>query len=48
MTATTVHTAESARARTGGPKEGPEVLEHLLGWTLVVLLAMFVTGAGLM
>ncbi|MEN8652759.1 SCO1431 family membrane protein [Streptomyces sp. 21So2-11] len=48
MTAATVNTAESARARTGGPKDGPKVLEHLLGWTLVVLLAMFVTGAGLM
>ncbi|WEH42886.1 SCO1431 family membrane protein [Streptomyces sp. AM 2-1-1] len=39
------------RARTGGPHdddEGPKILEHVLGWTLVVVLALFVTGAGLM
>ncbi|MCI3929315.1 SCO1431 family membrane protein [Streptomyces sp. AN091965] len=37
------------RARTGGPKEdGPKLLEHLLGWTLVVVLAMLVTRTGLM
>lgn len=38
------------RARTGGPKDdrGPKLLEHVLGWTLVVLLAVFVTRAGLM
>lgn len=34
--------------RTGGPPEDSGLLEHLLGWTLTVLLAMFVTGAGLM
>lgn len=46
MTATT-HSA--ARARTGGPEDnGPQLLEHLLGWTLVVVLAMFVTQVGLM
>ncbi|MET9956738.1 SCO1431 family membrane protein [Streptomyces sp. NPDC006339] len=48
MTATS-HAAARVRARTGGPKpDGPKVFEHLLGWTLVVLLAMFVTQAGLM
>ncbi|MFH9724597.1 SCO1431 family membrane protein [Streptomyces sp. NPDC017254] len=38
------------RARTGGPEDdrGPKVLEHVLGWTLVVLLAVLVTRAGLM
>ncbi|WP_329276605.1 SCO1431 family membrane protein [Streptomyces sp. NBC_00691] len=38
------------RARTGGPKDdqGPKLLEHVLGWTLVVLLAVLVTRAGLM
>lgn len=38
------------RARTGGPKgdRGPKLLEHVLGWTLVVLLAVLVTRAGLM
>ncbi|MEV8629337.1 SCO1431 family membrane protein [Streptomyces sp. NPDC051079] len=45
----TSHAAARARVRTGGPKEdGPKILEHLLGWTLVVVLAMFVTQAGLM
>lgn len=40
-----------ARARTGGPKDddrGPELLEHALGWILVVLVAVLVTRAGLM
>ncbi|MFF4173584.1 SCO1431 family membrane protein [Streptomyces sp. NPDC001744] len=38
------------RARTGGPRDddGPKLLEHVLGWTLVVLLAVLVTRAGLM
>ncbi|MFI5751976.1 SCO1431 family membrane protein [Streptomyces sp. NPDC051644] len=36
------------RARTGGPQDGPKVLETVLGWTLVVVIAMFVTQAGLM
>ncbi|MFF7182567.1 SCO1431 family membrane protein [Streptomyces sp. NPDC008121] len=46
MTATT-HSA--ARVRTGGPKDdGPKILEHVLGWTLVVVVAMFVTQLGLM
>ncbi|MFJ8311985.1 MULTISPECIES: SCO1431 family membrane protein [unclassified Streptomyces] len=37
------------RARTGGPKDtGPKILEHVLGWTLVVVLAMLVTQSGLL
>ena len=38
------------RARTGGPTGdgGGKLLEHVLGWTLVVLLAMFVTSLGLL
>ncbi|MFG2499185.1 SCO1431 family membrane protein [Streptomyces sp. NPDC048441] len=55
MTATTVNATAQTRAtarattRTGGPKEdGPKVLEHILGWTLVVVLAMLVTQTGLM
>ncbi|MGW8730715.1 SCO1431 family membrane protein [Streptomyces sp. NPDC055808] len=37
------------RARSGGPKDvGPKVLEHLLGWTLVVVIAMLVTQTGLL
>ncbi|MFF9279252.1 SCO1431 family membrane protein [Streptomyces griseosporeus] len=42
------HSATAARTRTGGPKEdGPKILEHALGWTLVVVLAMLVTQLGL-
>ncbi|MGW4055521.1 SCO1431 family membrane protein [Streptomyces sp. NPDC004779] len=49
MSATTTP-AGRLRSRTGGPKDdkGPELLEHVLGWTLVVLLAVLVTRAGLM
>ncbi|MEU0131644.1 MULTISPECIES: SCO1431 family membrane protein [unclassified Streptomyces] len=42
------NTTRARRARTGGPGDGPDILEHVLGWTLVVVLAVFVTGAGLM
>ncbi|MBT2394130.1 SCO1431 family membrane protein [Streptomyces sp. ISL-1] len=45
-TAATADLAET-RTRTGGPDDGPNVLEHILGWTLVVVLAMFVTRLGL-
>ncbi|MCY0945316.1 MULTISPECIES: SCO1431 family membrane protein [Streptomyces] len=42
--------APAARARelvgTGGPKEDSAWLEHVLGWTLVVVVAMFVTQIG--
>jgi hypothetical protein len=52
MTATTAAASRLlVRARTGGPQDdeqGPKLLEHVLGWTLVVLLATFVTRAGLM
>ncbi|GHG21190.1 SCO1431 family membrane protein [Streptomyces filamentosus] len=51
MSATTTLAARlSSRTRTGGPRDdrGPEILEHVLGWTLVVLLAVLVTRAGLM
>jgi len=37
------------RARTGGPEDdGPKILEHVLGWILVVLFAVLVTRAGLL
>ena len=37
------------RARTGGPKDdGPKILEHVVGWTFVVVLAMLVTQLGLL
>lgn len=50
MTATTA--AENApyarRARTGGPDDGPKLLEHLAGWAFVVVFAMLVTQLGLL
>ncbi|WP_328507611.1 SCO1431 family membrane protein [Streptomyces sp. NBC_00391] len=46
MTATS---ATGVRARTGGPKDdGPKIVEHLMGWTLVVVVAMLVTQLGLL
>ncbi|GAA2282727.1 hypothetical protein GCM10010145_63940 [Streptomyces ruber] len=46
MTATS---ATTTRARTGGPEDdGPALLEHVLGWILVVVLAMLVTRLGLL
>ncbi|CAM5556153.1 MULTISPECIES: SCO1431 family membrane protein [Streptomyces] len=45
----TAHSATATRARTGGPKgDGPKILEHALGWTLVVVVAMLVTQLGLL
>ncbi|MER7803768.1 SCO1431 family membrane protein [Streptomyces parvulus] len=45
----TSHTATAARARTGGPQEdGPKILEHVMGWTLVVVIAMLVVQLGLL
>ncbi|MFC9849250.1 SCO1431 family membrane protein [Streptomyces sp. NPDC060223] len=45
----TTTSATASRARTGGPKDdGPRILEHLAGWTLVVVLAMLVTQLGLL
>lgn len=46
----TAHTAAATRVRTGGPKDddGPKILEHVLGWTLVVVVAMLVVQLGLL
>ncbi|WP_415938806.1 SCO1431 family membrane protein [Streptomyces sp. 039-1] len=47
MTASSA-TASRLRARPGGPREdGPKILEHVLGWTLVMVVAMLVTQLGL-
>ncbi|GAA2266567.1 hypothetical protein GCM10010415_34240 [Streptomyces atrovirens] len=47
--AMTTNAVTVTRARTGGPREdGPKILEHVMGWTLVVVLAMFVTQLGLL
>ncbi|MFG2665853.1 SCO1431 family membrane protein [Streptomyces sp. NPDC048387] len=49
MTAHTAVLTARARARrlvaTGGPRDS-SWLEHVLGWTLVVVVAMFVTQLG--
>jgi hypothetical protein len=48
MTATSA-TATRVRARTGGPEDdGPKIVEHMMGWTLVVVVAMLVTQLGLL
>jgi hypothetical protein len=45
----TAHSATAARTRTGGPKDdGPKILEHVMGWTLVVVVAMLVVQLGLL
>ncbi|MEU4170471.1 SCO1431 family membrane protein [Streptomyces sp. NPDC026665] len=47
MTASSA-TAPRLRTRTGGPKDdGPKILEHVVGWIFVVVLAMLVTQLGL-
>ncbi|MGW0997379.1 SCO1431 family membrane protein [Streptomyces sp. NPDC002520] len=45
----TAHQATATRVRTGGPREdGPKILEHAMGWALVVVVAMLVTQLGLL
>jgi hypothetical protein len=45
----TAHSATAPRVRTGGPQDdGPKVLEHVAGWTLVAVIAMLVTQLGLL
>ncbi|MFF4659970.1 SCO1431 family membrane protein [Streptomyces sp. NPDC001381] len=45
----TAHAATATRARTGGPRDdGPRIAEHVLGWILVAVVAMFVTQLGLL
>ncbi|MFB7500266.1 SCO1431 family membrane protein [Streptomyces sp. NPDC056161] len=45
----TAHSAATARTRTGGPRDnGPKIVEHVVGWALVVVLAMLVTQLGLL
>ncbi|AWN27450.1 SCO1431 family membrane protein [Streptomyces sp. NEAU-S7GS2] len=46
-TAATAATAPRTRARTGGPGGDSRLLENILGWTLVVALAMLLTQTGL-
>ncbi|WP_107119989.1 SCO1431 family membrane protein [Streptomyces regalis] len=45
----TAHSATATHVRTGGPKgDGPKLVEHVMGWTLVVVVAMLVTQLGLL
>ncbi|MEU0333784.1 SCO1431 family membrane protein [Streptomyces sp. NPDC006193] len=45
----TAHSATVTRALTGGPEDdGPDLVEHVMGWVLVVVLAMLVTRLGLL
>ncbi|WP_250403460.1 SCO1431 family membrane protein [Streptomyces cellostaticus] len=45
----TAHQATAVRVGTGGPEEDrPEILEHIMGWVLVVVVAMLVTRVGLL
>ncbi|GGX08482.1 SCO1431 family membrane protein [Streptomyces lomondensis] len=45
----TAHSATAGRVRTGGPQEdGPKIVEHVMGWVLVVVVAMLVTQLGLL
>ncbi|MEW2621828.1 SCO1431 family membrane protein [Streptomyces sp. NPDC048106] len=45
----TAHSATATRVRTGGPRDdGPKILEHVLGWVLVAVIAMLVTRLGLL
>lgn len=47
----TAHSATTARprTRTGGPQDdGPGILEHVMGWVLVAVIAMLVTQLGLL
>ncbi|MEF9902563.1 SCO1431 family membrane protein [Streptomyces sp. P9-A2] len=47
--AATAPAAAVPGVRTGGPREdGPKILEHIMGWTLVMVVAMFVTQLGLL
>jgi hypothetical protein len=40
--------ATFTKTRTGGPKDRKELVEHILGWTLTILVAMLVTQLHLM
>jgi hypothetical protein len=45
----TANAAAAVRVRTGGPKDDdPQIIEHAMGWVLVVVVAMLVTQLGLL
>ncbi|MER6960738.1 MULTISPECIES: SCO1431 family membrane protein [unclassified Streptomyces] len=45
----TAQTATAARTRSGGPEtDGPKLLEHVMGWVLVAVVAMLITQLGLL
>lgn len=33
----------AARTGTGGPTEGRKIVEHIVGWTLCIVVAMLIT-----
>lgn len=41
-------TESTPTARTGGPRDRRQILEHVLGWTLTVVVAMLVVQLHLM
>ncbi|QIJ61556.1 SCO1431 family membrane protein [Streptomyces sp. JB150] len=46
MTATSL---TATRVRTGGPQDdGPKIVEHVMGWVLVAVVAMLITQLGLL
>lgn len=47
MPAEAAAAATGPTARTGGPRNDSQLMEHVAGWTLVVLLAMLLTQTGL-
>ncbi|GFE24460.1 SCO1431 family membrane protein [Streptomyces sp. SID8375] len=47
MSTTAATAATAPRTRTGGPGDDSRLLENILGWTLVVALAMLLTQTGL-
>ncbi|MET9292853.1 SCO1431 family membrane protein [Streptomyces sp. NPDC003077] len=48
MSTSAASAATAPRASTGGPKGDRNLLEHVLGWAFVVVLAMLLTQTGLM
>ncbi|WP_433891953.1 SCO1431 family membrane protein [Streptomyces sp. CA-111067] len=49
MSDTAAHRTEAApRTGTGGPRDRKQLLEHVLGWTLTVVVAMLIVQLHLM
>ncbi|SER19199.1 hypothetical protein SAMN04487983_101299 [Streptomyces sp. yr375] len=49
QTAIATATRTRGATRTGGPEtDGPKIIEHVMGWVLVAVVAMLVTRLGLL